>query len=59
MLLTKRNEIRGAIAADEAGEEQADFPAYISLNCVFRRGETTALCSAALGSESPLGPSVP
>ena len=31
-----------------------DFPAYIDLTRVFRRGETTALCLAALAKEGPL-----
>ncbi len=31
-----------------------DFPAYIDLNQVFRRGETTNLCLAALRLEGPL-----
>ena len=38
----------------EASGEPADFPAYVDLNRVFRRGETTALCIAALEAEGPL-----
>lgn len=37
-----------------ASGEPADFPPYIDLNRVFRRGETTALCMAALKAEGPL-----
>jgi hypothetical protein len=56
---TKRDEIRDAIDVNETGCEQSNFPAYINLNRVVRRGETTALCTTALGSEGPLGPSMP
>jgi hypothetical protein len=38
----------------EASGEPADFPAYVDLNRVFRRGETTTLCIAALEAEGPL-----
>jgi hypothetical protein len=38
----------------EASGEPADFPAYVDLNRVFRRGETTAFCMAALEREGPL-----
>ena len=31
-----------------------DFPPYIDLNRVFRRGETTSFCLAMLASEGPL-----
>ncbi len=37
-----------------ASGEPADFPPYVDLNRVFRRGETTALCLAALAAEGPL-----
>ena len=32
----------------------ADFPAYVDLNRVFRRGETTKFCMSALKIEGPL-----
>ena len=38
----------------EASGEPADFPAYVDLNRVFRRGETTAFCMTALECEGPL-----
>jgi hypothetical protein len=38
----------------EASGRPADFPPYVDLNRVFRRGETTALCVAALAAEGPL-----
>lgn len=38
----------------EASGKPSDFPAYVDLNRVFRRGETTALCMAALAMEGPL-----
>jgi hypothetical protein len=38
----------------DASGEPADFPAYIDLNRVFRRGETTAFCLATLKAEGPL-----
>jgi hypothetical protein len=38
----------------EASGEPADFTAYFDLNRVFRRGETTALCIAALEAEGAL-----
>lgn len=38
----------------EATGEPADFPAYIDLNRVLARGETTKLCLEALKAEGPL-----
>jgi len=38
----------------EASGEPADFTPYFDLNRVFRRGETTALCMAALKADRPL-----
>jgi len=38
----------------EVSGEPADFTPYFDLNRVFRRGETTELCMAALASEGPL-----
>lgn len=34
--------------------EPEDFPAYIDLNRVFRRGETTSFCMETLKNEGPL-----
>ncbi|HEY1836391.1 MAG TPA: hypothetical protein VGG36_01940 [Rhizomicrobium sp.] len=34
--------------------EAADLPPYVDLNRVLRRGETTAICMAALEAEGPL-----
>ena len=34
--------------------EAADLPPYVDLNRVLRRGETTAICMAALEKEGPL-----
>jgi hypothetical protein len=38
----------------EVSGEPADFAPYFDLNRVFRRGETTELCMAALKAEGPL-----
>jgi len=38
----------------EASGEPADFPPYVDLNRVFRRGETTTLCMEALKAEGAL-----
>ena len=38
----------------EVSGEPADFTPYFDLNRVFRRGETTELCMAALAAEGPL-----
>ena len=38
----------------EASGEQADFTPYMDLNRLFRRGETTELCLAALQEEGEL-----
>lgn|GEM_PF-1004020 len=38
----------------EASGEPEDFTPYMDLNRLFRRGETTELCLAALASEGPL-----
>jgi hypothetical protein len=34
--------------------EPSDFPPYLDLTRIFRRGGTTALCMAALKAEGPL-----
>lgn len=38
----------------EVTGDPLDFPPYLDLTRVFRRGETTALCIAALKAEGPL-----
>jgi hypothetical protein len=38
----------------EVAGEPADFPPYVDLNRVFRRGETTAICRSAIEKEGPL-----
>lgn len=38
----------------EASGDPADFPSYVDLNRVLRRGETTSICMAALEAEGPL-----
>lgn len=38
----------------EATGAPSDFPPYLDLTRVFRRGETTTLCLAALKAEGPL-----
>ena len=46
--------VQATLRLFEASGEPKDFPAYIDLNRVLRRGETTALCFAALAKEGPL-----
>ena len=43
-----------ALRLFEASGRPEDFPAYVDLNRVFRRGETTAFCIATLRAEGPL-----
>jgi hypothetical protein len=38
----------------ELSGDPAEFPAYIDLNRILRRGEITSLCMAALRAEGPL-----
>src|ERR1700733_4734167 len=38
----------------EVATDTTDFPPYVDLNRVFRRGETTAICRAAIEKEGPL-----
>jgi hypothetical protein len=38
----------------ELSGDPSEFPAYIDLNRILRRGETTRLCMAALCAEGPL-----
>lgn len=46
--------VLAALRLFEASGNPADFPAYVDLNRVFYRGETTELCLAALKAEGPL-----
>ena len=57
----KQREARAYLAAVlstlrlfEVSGEPADFTPYMDLNRLFRRGETTELCMAALAAEGPL-----
>lgn len=43
-----------ALRLFEIDNNADEFPAYVDLNRVFRRGETTAFCMAALEVEGPL-----
>lgn len=43
-----------ALRLFEIDNNADDFPAYVDLNRVFRRGETTTFCMAALEAEGPL-----
>lgn len=43
-----------ALRLFEIDNNTDDFPAYVDLNRVFRRGETTSFCMAALEAEGPL-----
>jgi len=38
----------------EVAGKPSDFPPYVDLNRVFRRGETTAICKAAIAAEGAL-----
>lgn len=38
----------------EADGDPADFPVYVDLNRIFKRGETSSFCMAALQAEGPL-----
>ena len=40
----------------ELSGDPAEFPAYIDLNRILRRGEITGLCMAALTADGPLCP---
>ena len=46
--------VLAALRLFEASGRPEDFPAYVDLNRVFRRGETTAFCFAMLKAEGPL-----
>jgi hypothetical protein len=46
--------VLAALRLFEASGEPADYPPYMDLNRVLRRGETTTLCFAALAAEGPL-----
>ncbi len=46
--------VLAALRLFEASGRPEDFPAYVDLNRVFRRGETTAFCIETLKAEGPL-----
>src|SRR5450755_1719618 len=46
--------VNSAVRLFAATGEAADLPPYVDLNRVLRRGETTAICMAALEKEGPL-----
>jgi len=46
--------VNAALRLFAATGEPEDFPPYVDLNRVFRRGETTQFCLKALGDEGPL-----
>jgi hypothetical protein len=46
--------VNSALRLFEVTGEAADLPPYVDLNRVLRRGETTAICMAALEKEGPL-----
>jgi hypothetical protein len=46
--------VNAALRLFEASGEPEDFPPYVDLNRVFRRGETTQFCLNTLRDEGPL-----
>lgn len=46
--------VNAALRLFEASGKPEDYPAYVDLNRVFRRGEITAICKAAIAAEGPL-----
>lgn len=46
--------VNAALRLFKARGEPADFPPYVDLNRVLRRGETTKLCFEALAAEGPM-----
>ena len=46
--------VNSALRLFEVAGEAADLPPYVDLNRVLRRGETTAICTAAFEKEGPL-----
>jgi hypothetical protein len=46
--------VNAALRLFEASGDPREFPPYVDLNRVFRRGETTAFCMAFLGAEGAL-----
>ena len=46
--------VNAALRLFEASGEPEDFPPYVDLNRVFRRGETTQFCLKTLRDEGPL-----
>ena len=46
--------VNAALRLFEATGNPIDFPAYVDINRVLRRGETTKICFAALAEEGPM-----
>jgi hypothetical protein len=46
--------VNAALRLFAATGEPMDFPAYVDLNRVLRRGETTKLCFEALAADGPM-----
>lgn len=46
--------VNAALKIFEATGQPSDYPSYVDLTRVFRRGETTAMCLEALRTEGPL-----
>jgi hypothetical protein len=46
--------VQAALRLFEASGSPHDMPPYVDLNRILRRGETTALCLAALAAEGPM-----
>lgn len=46
--------INATIRIFEVNGEPSEFPAYVEIHRLFKRGEMTAICKAALAQEGPL-----
>lgn len=46
--------INATIRIFEVNGEPSEFPAYVEIHRLFKRGEMTAICRAALAQEGPL-----
>jgi hypothetical protein len=46
--------VQAALRLFEASGHPHELPPYVDLNRILRRGETTALCMAALSAEGPM-----
>ncbi|MFG1263895.1 hypothetical protein [Xanthobacter aminoxidans] len=46
--------INATIRIFEVNGEPSEFPAYVEIHRLFKRGEMTAICRAALAKEGPL-----